>query len=342
MRSLFNTIVCMFLYFVSPAQNNFIIRGRIDLLSKSKSIIINSPSGQFAAPINSDGSFKITGKVNEASISLLKTDSSVSDGIWLEPGEYAIVCKEITIDGSKGYFLRTTKLKGPKDAQISYGFNQTLYSLGGKTKEETKKNYSDFSLYYLDSIIRNFPTSKTIPQILSVSQPLIGDEATQVFRTMMDEGQKTDIYSNGLDNYFKRKEKIEREKVFQDFQMPKQDGTVFKFSSVNKKLILIDFWSSDCAPCRRKHLELVDLYQKYSSKGLEIVSVSLDYNDKEWRKAMLKDKMTWINVSELQGWKTSLAQDYFVNSLPFSLWLDKDKKIIKGEVTEKEIEEYLK
>jgi len=324
-----------------PAQNNFTIRGKAELLSKSKSVLLSGP-GQFSAAINPDGTFLIKGTVTESGPALIKTDSSSSDLIWLEPGEYIITCKEIRMEGAGGYLLRIPKHKGPKDAQITYGYTQTLYGLGGKTKEESRKAYSDFSIYYLDSIIRNYPHSKTIPHILAKAHNFIGDEATGVFQSMLDDGQKTDIYSNGLDNYFKRKEKIDKEVVFQDFEMKKEDGTMFRLSSLSKKLILIDFWSSDCAPCRRKHLDLVELYNKYSSKGLEIVSVSLDYSDKEWRKAMLKDKMTWINVSELQGWKTSLAKDYFISSIPFGFWLDKDRKVIRKELTEKEIEEMLR
>jgi thiol-disulfide isomerase/thioredoxin len=342
MKLLFTSIIFMCLSIASSAQNNFSLRGMIQLLSKSKSLTVSGASGQFTAPIRSDGSFDIKGKINDEGPYLIKTDSSAADGIWLEPGNYTLLFKEITIAGMPGYFLRTPKLKGPKDAEITYGFSQTLYTLGDKTKEETKKRYTDFSLYYLDSILRNFPRSKALPHILSIAHSFIGDEATQVYRTLMDEGQKTDIYSNGLDNYFKRKDKIEKEKVFADFQMKKEDGSMFKLSSISKKLILIDFWSSDCAPCRRKHLEFVELYNKYSSRGLEIISVSLDYNDNEWRKAMLKDKMNWINVSELKGWKTSLAQDYFINSIPFTLWLDKDKKIITKDLSQQEIEEHLK
>ena len=63
----------------------------------------------------------------------------------------------------------------------------------------------------------------------------------------------------------------------------------------------------------------------------------------EWTKAIIKDKMVWINVSELKGWKTSLSEDYFIKSIPFAIWLDKDKKIISTTgLSEKEIEEFLK
>jgi thiol-disulfide isomerase/thioredoxin len=146
-----------------------------------------------------------------------------------------------------------------------------------------------------------------------------------------------------LEDYFKRKEKIEKEIFFQNFQMKDHKGETFKLSSINKKLILLDFWSSDCAPCRAEHPRLAELYKKYAEKGFEIISISLDDVKGEWTKAIIKDKMVWINVSELKGWKTSLSEDYFIKSIPFAIWLDKDKKIISTTgLSDKEIEEYLK
>jgi hypothetical protein len=37
-----------------------------------------------------------------------------------------------------------------------------------------------------------------------------------------------------------------------------------------------------------------------ADKGFEIISISLDVNAGEWRKAIEKDEMTWINVSDLK------------------------------------------
>ena len=75
----------------------------------------------------------------------------------------------------------------------------------------------------------------------------------------------------------------------------------------------------------------------------EIISVSFDDNDNDWKKAIQKDKMNWINISELTGWENSLSNSYFIKSIPFVIWLDKNKKIISTtDLSEEQIEEYLK
>ena len=126
--------------------------------------------------------------------------------------------------------------------------------------------------------------------------------------------------------------------------MKDPDGKKLKLSSINKKLILLDFWSSDCAPCRRNHPKMAALYEKFSSKGLEIISISLDTEKGDWLRAIAKDKLVWINVSDLNGWETKIAKDYFINSIPQSILLDKDRKILatRREFTLEEIEKYLK
>ena len=122
-----------------------------------------------------------------------------------------------------------------------------------------------------------------------------------------------------------------------------EKGKLIKLSLLNKKLILLDFWSSDCASCRRNHTKLAELYKKYSDKGFEIISVSFDDNDNDWKKAIQKDKMNWINISELNGWENSLSNSYFIKSIPFVIWLDKDRKVISTtDLTEEQIKEYLK
>ena len=326
----------------SFSQIKFTINGRIEKVTQSMHINLGSSGGEFTAEIKPDGRFIIQGEVPSSGAGLINTDSSGSDAIWLDEGVYTIVCKEIKLNGSNANYFRIPGLKGPHDAEIYNGWNEPMYYFTG-SRDELRKQYKDHCVKYLDSLFNNCPESKAIPEILRMSRGSIGDEAAHVYMSMLNQEQLKDRSYRGLEDYFKRKEKIEKEKYFQDFQMKNQNGNNFQLSSLNKKLILLDFWSSDCAPCRRKHPKLAELYKKYSEKGFEIISVSFDDNDNDWKKAIQKDNMKWINVSELKGWKTSLSEDYFIKSIPFAIWLDKDKKIISTtDLSEAQIEEYLK
>ena len=106
------------------------------------------------------------------------------------------------------------------------------------------------------------------------------------------------------------------------------DGTEVKLSSLRGKIVLIDFWASWCGPCRKENPNVVRLYNAYSKKGFEIYGVSLDDNADKWKAAVQKDGLTWKHVSDLKGWSNSAAKTYQVSSIPFTVLLDKNGRII--------------
>ena len=63
--------------------------------------------------------------------------------------------------------------------------------------------------------------------------------------------------------------------------------------------------------------------------------------------AINQDKLTWENhVSDLGGWNSKVGRIYGVNSVPFTVLIDKEGKIIntnlRGEALEKELEKIFK
>jgi thiol-disulfide isomerase/thioredoxin len=103
-----------------------------------------------------------------------------------------------------------------------------------------------------------------------------------------------------------------------------------KLSDLRGKVVLLDFWASWCGPCRRENPAVVQLYEKYKKDGFTVMSVSLDTDKEKWKSAIIADKLTWTNhVSDLGGWKSKIAKIYKVNSIPLTVLIDKDGRIIK-------------
>ena len=103
------------------------------------------------------------------------------------------------------------------------------------------------------------------------------------------------------------------------------------------KVVLVDFWASWCGPCRQAMPDLVATYQKYKNKGLEIVGISLDSNKDAWAKATEDLKISWPQFSNLKGWEEDCAVTYGVNSIPHTMLIDKDGKIIARGLGEDEL-----
>ena len=131
-----------------------------------------------------------------------------------------------------------------------------------------------------------------------------------------------------------------------DIAQTDPDGKTRKLSDVNAKLILVDFWASWCGPCRRENPRVVKLYDAYKDKGFDIFSVSLDKNKNKWLQAIEADGLKWPNhVSDLKGWQNGAAQQYGVTSIPSTLLIDSEGKIIaknvRGPALEKKVADIL-
>ena len=61
---------------------------------------------------------------------------------------------------------------------------------------------------------------------------------------------------------------------FQDLQ-----GKSVTLSDYKGKVILLDFWATWCPPCRKEIPGFIELYDRYKSRGLVVIGVSMDDTD---------------------------------------------------------------
>jgi len=113
-----------------------------------------------------------------------------------------------------------------------------------------------------------------------------------------------------------------------DFSQQTPEGGTLSLSQLRGKYVLIDFWASWCKPCRFENPAMKRVYDKYKGKGFEILGVSLDRSHDAWVGAIQADGINWKHVSDLGFWNNAAAQQYGVSSIPFTVLLDKEGRII--------------
>lgn len=159
----------------------------------------------------------------------------------------------------------------------------------------------------------------------------------------LDPKPKTNAKVQKLEKRLEALEATEIGKQFVDIKGTTPDGKELSLSEYagKGKYVLVDFWASWCPPCRKDMPLVVEAYKRYKNKGFEIVGVSLDDDKAAWEKGIKDLNITWPQISDLKGWKTELGAAYAVNSIPHTVLLDKEGKIIATDLRGDQLSEKL-
>ena len=88
-------------------------------------------------------------------------------------------------------------------------------------------------------------------------------------------------------------------------------------------------------------------WNKFKNKNFTILGVSLDRPGQkdEWMKAIMKDNLTWTQVSDLLYWDSKVVPLYRIDGIPYNVLLDPQGKIIaeglRGDDLERKLTEVL-
>jgi len=181
---------------------------------------------------------------------------------------------------------------------------------------------------YLNSIIVLKSIAKSIPE----------DQTVELIKKLDPEIQFTK-YGEDIKDYLETREDIHVGSRAVDFSIPDLEGNMIQLDKFKNKYILLDFWASWCAPCRKENPILLKNYQKYKDKGFEIIGVNLDKKRNDWEKAVEKDSIIWTTAS---GNENDITSTYNIQFLPKNYLIDPNNVIVAEDLKGDQLEVKLK
>jgi peroxiredoxin len=121
-------------------------------------------------------------------------------------------------------------------------------------------------------------------------------------------------------------------------------GTV-SLSSLQGKVVLVDFWATNCPPCLEEMPNIKQLYAEYHDKGFEVIGVSLDEDQATVEAFTSRAEIPWPMIME-RGTVATLRASYHVPTIPSLFVVDQSGKLyqfdVRGRDLRRVIEKLLK
>lgn len=113
------------------------------------------------------------------------------------------------------------------------------------------------------------------------------------------------------------------------------------FQKINADYTLVFFYLPSCGHCRESAPKIQKFADDYKGKGVAVVAIAIDQDEKEWKKFIQEFKLgNAINGMDLSG-RTDFARQYDVWTTPTVYMLDKNKKIIARKLPIEQIEDFM-
>ena len=122
-----------------------------------------------------------------------------------------------------------------------------------------------------------------------------------------------------------------------------QNGLAIKkpssLSEIQSKYKVVIFGASWCPTCVEEMAQLQQLYPKWKERGIEVIFISLDTDQKAFQD--FTSKLPFISSCDFKKWNTQSAKDYYVSSSPTIFLLDQNNKILLRPISMKAVDAWI-
>lgn len=346
MRNLLLLAVAFSILFSCSKPTGYVIKGEIKGKDNGLIQLMKYKDGKWITEDSASiikGKFELKGKTDLPELRIISLPpQTVVAQFFVENGS-------LTVDANMDS-LTNTEVKGSKSNDDFFILKKELTSINKEVQglqqkynlarqrgneDEMKRAQIDYEAMmgnqkvYTKNFIREHPKSTVSPLIVLMQrvQEMSAHEIDTLV-AFLDPSIQSSIYIAELKKIADKIRVTDIGALATDFTQNTPEGTPVSLSSLRGKIVLLDFWASWNAPSRQENPNLVALYAKFKDKGFDILGVSLDKEKEAWLKAIADDKLSWHQVSDLKYMQNEAALKYSVRTLPYTLLLDKEGKII--------------
>lgn len=258
------------------------------------------------------------------------------------PGYHAYFAKLDSFDVSENYydFIKTLDLNNPKlliskdfkdfiNAYLEYNISKILEA--DTTLEKTHAMYIDEA--------KKVSTNKEIQASIMFNY---------LYSTLKYEGIKdiessiktfkefcqNETFNQKLDELYNKWNKIAKGQPATNFSYPDTAGTMISLSDFKGKYVYIDVWATWCRPCLGEIPSMKSVIEQFDGKNIVFMGVSVDELDAKdkWKNMVAEKELKGYQIYA-GGWKSTIATEYNINSIPRFILIDREGNIIDANAT---------
>jgi len=169
-------------------------------------------------------------------------------------------------------------------------------------------------------IIKRFPKNgKGYSALLAIAERAKGEEQKQLAQELLEMDGASPAVKAMARHVLAGTKPFEIGKPL-EIRFTALDGREVDLAKLKGKVVLVDFWATDCGPCVAEMPELKAVYEKFHAKGFEIVGISLDDKESALRRFIRDKGLPWPQYFDGKGWENRFALQYGIFGIP-KMWL---------------------
>ncbi|WP_416306161.1 TlpA disulfide reductase family protein [Neptunicella sp. SCSIO 80796] len=106
-----------------------------------------------------------------------------------------------------------------------------------------------------------------------------------------------------------------------DFTLKSQSGDNLRLAEMRGNIVLINFWASWCAPCRKELPYLEEIQQEFQDLGFTVLAVNIDEDSAKANNLLSDIPVSFPVVLDPTG---KVSKLYEVAAMPTTVFIDRD------------------